>query len=760
MIFFLADQKLADLLIEKPHSDPWFHDFLNALKPSDTAGLVALQQAIYANQQQHADDAKKSSETAALAFRTSHNPAGEMRAIYERVYAYQRSLDGQGCLNQIGNVESRLRNSSYHGLLSQLLVEKAICEKQAGRPGKIDDSLNEAQQLAENFHFNVFSLRVMGIGESLKKEAGLCPAAWTKASRGLEAYWQGRFPLERLYQLYQPLSECAEKQELWHTADTFREHAVAIRTAIDTRNGKDSIMLGSAYLDWASILVALKKDTEAKAAIKKAGAIFEADGHTPTNQKYKDGLTIRLAELQLNTGEAATALKTLEPLLNLPSGDAVIMMWANRVLGDIYRANRKLDQAAAIYEAGLILSERSLATVSASQERLEWIAAADKIYRGLTEIWLQQNRPDDAWKLWEWYKGRSIQVSGNQEIRIETKLSWAELEKKILQPLAENSSTPRIVYAVFDDTLQTWIVHGGRVTSHTAPVSRAEIERRTNLLFERASNPSSDLKDVWKAGEDLYPRFWSNIESDLPKSGIVVVELDAPLQHLLLEALRSDNHYLTERFQFIYSPGVYMDTRLRATRVLDSNSLTFLLDASTSSGESPIPSQLQEVRSVNKGMLRTSVREGATVTLPEIRSDLQHNEIFFFAGHGLRDGKDLSLIVNPNLFVRSADLLPADLSRLQLAILAACSTGTSDENGLMDTRSLDNSFLAAGVPRVISSRWDVDSDSTADLMEGMVAKLGKKIPVAAAMYAVQLDLMKREQHPYYWASFYLAGKAN
>ena len=78
----------------------------------------------------------------------------------------------------------------------------------------------------------------------------------------------------------------------------------------------------------------------------------------------------------------------------------------------------------------------------------------------------------------------------------------------------------------------------------------------------------------------------------------------------------------------------------------------------------------------------------------------------------------------------------------------------------MDTRSLDNSFLAAGVPRVISSRWDVDSDSTADLMEGMVAKLGKKIPVAAAMYAVQLDLMKREQHPYYWASFYLAGKAN
>jgi CHAT domain-containing protein len=79
---------------------------------------------------------------------------------------------------------------------------------------------------------------------------------------------------------------------------------------------------------------------------------------------------------------------------------------------------------------------------------------------------------------------------------------------------------------------------------------------------------------------------------------------------------------------------------------------------------------------------------------------------------------------------------------------------------LMDTRSLDNSFLAAGVPRVISSRWDVDSDSTADLMEGMVTKLGHKTPVATAMYSVQQDILKKEQHPYYWAGFYLAGRAN
>jgi hypothetical protein len=91
----LASKKLADLLRER-HSDPWLQDFLNALKPGDTAGLMALQQAIQANQKQHADEAKKNAQAAVLAFRKSRNPAGELLARYEEVYAFQRSLDGKG----------------------------------------------------------------------------------------------------------------------------------------------------------------------------------------------------------------------------------------------------------------------------------------------------------------------------------------------------------------------------------------------------------------------------------------------------------------------------------------------------------------------------------------------------------------------------------------------------------------------------------------------------------------------------------------
>jgi CHAT domain-containing protein len=38
--------------------------------------------------------------------------------------------------------------------------------------------------------------------------------------------------------------------------------------------------------------------------------------------------------------------------------------------------------------------------------------------------------------------------------------------------------------------------------------------------------------------------------------------------------------------------------------------------------------------------------------------------------------------------------------------------------------------------------------------------LGQRAPVAQAMYSVQQDILKKEQHPYYWAGFYFAGRAD
>lgn len=659
----------------------------------------------------------------------------------------------------MAGIEDRIRARKYSGLLAQLLIDKAICENRAGHPGEIDRIMAEALKTAADSHYEVIGLRVLGIESGLKKEAHNCQAAWARSSQGLKVYWQGKYPIERLAQLYQPLSECAEFQGFWHTAYEIRTHAIEMQEVIDQRDGHKSSQLAALYLDLANILVALKREELATEAVKKSRLIFKTD--SPTDTKFRVSILTRLAELQLENGRPDAAFATLESDLGFFDSidDAALAMRGDAVLGDIYHVKGKLNLSAQAYQKGIAKSEASLVTLPGSRERLEWLSVVDRLYRGLDQDWLKQGRGEDAWKLWEWYKSRSIQTSHQAQIST-TEIAWPLLERKVQQLAIPAELNPRLSYAVFNAGTQVWLLQNAKVTSRWIPVDKKDIEQKTVALFDRASRPTSALSDVWQAGADLYPLVWQAVSDQAPGSGTITVELDSPIQHLLLEAVRVNGHYLSESYNFVYSPGVIMDLGLRPTLEISSNSPAFLLDASRSSGESPIPSQLHEVRTISHEMEHVDVKDGTSVTMEEINAAMKNNTVFIFAGHGIREAKDLTLLLRPDLTVGASDLRRDSLGRLQLAILAACSTGTTDENGLMDPRSLDNSFLAAGVPRIISSRWDVDSDSTTDLMEGLVAKLAQRVPVAQAMYSVQQNILKKEQHPYYWAGFYLAGKAN
>ena len=69
-------------------------------------------------------------------------------------------------------------------------------------------------------------------------------------------------------------------------------------------------------------------------------------------------------------------------------------------------------------------------------------------------------------------------------------------------------------------------------------------------------------------------------------------------------------------------------------------------------------------------------------------------------------------------------------------------------------------LLGSGVPRVIASQWNVDSETTSQLMQSFYRNLEKNQPVARAMYDARNEMAKRAPHPYYWASFNVAGLPN
>lgn len=95
------------------------------------------------------------------------------------------------------------------------------------------------------------------------------------------------------------------------------------------------------------------------------------------------------------------------------------------------------------------------------------------------------------------------------------------------------------------------------------------------------------------------------------------------------------------------------------------------------------------------------------------------------------------------------------LQDLSLAVLSACST----EKGVsLGSENLARAFLSDGVPHVVASRWNVDSASSAALMQMFYDRLLAGGTVPKSLASAEADLRLRDPHPYYWAGFDALGQ--
>ncbi|MCL1471767.1 CHAT domain-containing protein, partial [Argonema antarcticum] len=108
-------------------------------------------------------------------------------------------------------------------------------------------------------------------------------------------------------------------------------------------------------------------------------------------------------------------------------------------------------------------------------------------------------------------------------------------------------------------------------------------------------------------------------------------------------------------------------------------------------------------------------------TISVVRTSLKNAEgCFHFTGHAYHDpnyprNSALILASEPNLTL--ADIFAFNTLNLQLVCLAACETGITGKEGLIDEFvGLASGFLATGVSYVVSSLWRVEERSTALLM--------------------------------------------
>jgi len=110
-------------------------------------------------------------------------------------------------------------------------------------------------------------------------------------------------------------------------------------------------------------------------------------------------------------------------------------------------------------------------------------------------------------------------------------------------------------------------------------------------------------------------------------------------------------------------------------------------------------------------------------------------------------------------FLRSFEIADLDL-RADLVVLSACRTALGRELRGEGIVGMPQSFVDAGVARVMVTLWGIDDEGTAELMTELYrGLLLRNLPPGAALREAQLTLLESEQWsaPYYWAPFVLQG---
>ena len=739
---------LAVLMMQK-HADPWWTDFLKTTKPKALDAVAHLQSSAEDNFRGLYQKAIEQALQAEAQFLKMHNVPGLLLANYERYYAEVRSFAPDTCQRVDDSTLLLLEARHYAWLQTQYQLERAVCENYAGNVSASDIDLQASRALTQAAHYPVLELRAIGLAASLKRQQHDMNQAWHQSVEGLDYYWQGPPDPERLYQFYAGMELIAQKSDLICAAERLGRHAIAILEAQDSRS-KDNVRLGAAHLLLADILTGEKEDTAAKQEVDIANALLADAGEEPSANRYRLIGRVRLAEFQLKRGDPYGALMSLESSRELLKSKMpyFVSLSFYTTEGECHRELNQSEEALHAYRSAIGVAEDALHTIHLEGDRLDWIKESDRAYRGLVWLLLLHNKPEEALHWWEWYKDRSTAPFSDDVPR---NPGNAIPVFKMPSYVVDEA---RVVYAVFPSGIQIWVSNHSGISDAWVSWREADLRSAVQEFAEKCSNPDSPLPEIQDAARQLFGRLIQPIAHELAGTKVVVIETDEVLHGLPFETLLdTENRYFAEKHALLYSPGVLQENRLRPRGNLAPGIRLMLIDSGNVLGHA-------NERDTIKYLFPATRVVPPSQALQKIEQELSESDAVHFIGHGIRTAKGAGLLLQADAPpLTAADFSPDRLSRMRLAVLSACSSGNTDDDGLLDTTSLVHAFLAARVPAIVSTRWNVESEATSELMTSLYTHLHSGEPPALAMHAAIQQALQVNRHPYFWAGFTVTGRS-
>jgi CHAT domain-containing protein len=764
--------ELADIT-QKEHTDSWLKDLLEGPAGAQfPSGIEALSASLRSNDTGDYSAARTHAHNAAQLFRAAANPAAELRAQAEEVYSDQFLMEGSECLALLRGMRHRHEMRGFGWINVQMNLEESNCSSEVGDLEVYRDAITSGLREAEAHRYESMHLRALGFQALSFASVGNYSSCFSLMSEGFKLFWAGTGDSVKGYNMYFNLESSAEALRLPNL------QVALLREATHVIDANPNVLRRAMAHSWYGKAAYQANLTELAAAqFAQASALFAKLPQTEATKRGKMDAQVYLANAAVHQGDVEQATQLLEaikPTLDSsPTFDAEIGFYS--AAADLAMLRRDPAATESSLRLAIYLSEWALQSYRSETDRREWAEETRNAYRDLVEWRLRQGDATSALELWEWYRGA--------ELRSNDSLSASSVSYNVPDLNdAPQLPTPTVVanrlpllrdetivaYGEFPDGVAVWAYDDRGVFSRWIPTSSTAMQELV-LRFERlCSDPNSDLNVLRIVARSLYDLLIAPVADRLMPDRVIVFEPDDILATLPWGALiNPESNYLAERTPIVVAPGLYRQMRLRTSEPMTAETPALIVSVSVVPAESlaPLPDADNEAQMVSATFPSARRLHGGDATLSAIRKEMRGVRLFHFAGHALALPQRRGLVLAeldprshlPRL-IGADSFTPNETSTLQLAVLSACHSGAEKQIG-SGTESLVESFLRAGVPHVIATKWSVDSLETSELMKFFYIRLLAGNDAADAMRAAQLALASRpaSAHPFYWAAFELKG---
>jgi CHAT domain-containing protein len=757
--------KLATISLDR-HSDHWWADLLKqSSSPFLPEALNYLSSATKANESGATEIAHNSAALAIQHFRSAGgNEAGILRARVEDLYAYNLEQDADKCSRLLRPLQDAPQIRSYRWLAIESRIQQGNClwlqENLGGALAAYSLAANEAKEE----DYRAISLGAQDHWSMAAGASGDYAGAWRLATEGLRQFWDGDFSDVRGYNFYYSLYEMARLRRQPYLEVSIWKDAIPL-----TESSRDLAQVAVAHSLSANSSLATNDSLQALHEFDQASQLFARSPQVEATRLARLEAETRLAGVEISLGENRKGLSRLRSIkmevTQLSDNYLKVLFYEH--FGKALASDGNVVEGEAAMRSALRLAELQLQSVRDSSSRIEWKLNASGPCRDLVSLIFRKGDVEGALEIWEAFKAApaTARNQAQQASLIFTAMSQSGI-RHVAPRLSDLSRATVVSYALLPRELVIWVYDNRGVYSHHAGIPASELSTMVASFRELCSNPKSDLGLVRKQAKLLYAQLIGPIETHLQSDRALIIELDEGLNGLPMEALLdANNHYLGERGPVIYSFGfLYEAQEILEPRISrDTSALVVAVPAPHANLESsvpPLPDVVTEGETVANRFVSARLLTGQSATLRDALEHIPDSGVFHFAGHSSNSYTTPGILLSDTTLTAKS-LEKFQVSRTQLVVLSACDTEAGALGSVEAADSLVGYFVRAGVPRVVASRWNVDSALTQQFMNVFYVHLLGGSSVEESIFQAQKTMRNQSMtvHPYYWAVFTVFGLA-